>query len=1253
MMDSRQSGAVLSGKLRAKLRPMRLNSQNMQPREGTGLQRLRQQTIYFGEAPSSGGPLRRQAREWQETEEQRLSDTQVKNVLHRVTHGQKNRQLGETKEELERIKCRVDATVEAYEESSRQVFDSYKSRTSMTFLEDLDQLEGLLSNVLDRKRYEQQVTVFIVGFQETCDQQEQVLTQLQEFFSKNSRFPSDYEETVDRDVLDFDDSTEKVQEALLSAENATQRMLELSKEMMSYLSILDSKGTKKGRKRIEKSLNQAKDDVNQLTEKLLAAYKGMEQNDENLKALLKQNEIKTLESQHFRTHAAATKRMLETFQQDWEVQRTLLQRQVATAAARAQETEEAHRQAIAQVESLTRLAEEQAKQLEAVGAFPHTGQVLTAKWHPEEPQVYESRDDAGKESPLALRAECEQPIPLPSPEEKTPDRKSSEKSSPRGDSRLPAESPKSPLCDISPSLGSPASTTSVAPRRGGTHGRPGEAAVSPRCGSEPSGSPTSHGAVGARSEEGSQSERSNPSPVAEERLPEEATRLADDPKDWVLTSSALSAVARVHELENEITGLMESKQREVKALKEELRCSNASWEKERHSLKEKVNQMVQLQKFAQKDFQRSAENSQTAVCSWNAWTHMKSDALMRENSSSAGTKYEQSSSTLTGETTAPFAQDCPSSGMHGKTEALVPAVEPVYQEFLKVYSCTMNLKDNVVELLVNREMASAASGLQVVQHLAVGAAEDLFVQAQSMSSSIQTILNETTGVIISLLNEATIAMESLPQQRGKMLEDDTHDLTLGCEDPCFHRDCELPNAGSVQGSVNVTEDGLKITSSLEMISSFGSTQRVFRSTSVFGDSSDENSVKQFPVSNVKVVYPALGIEEPQSSEGFLQERVHFLEQKLEGKQLELDEERERNLKLVAELRKQIRALQRSALGDNACSPEDPTSTQIFESIVFFTRTDMEHNVRKLRRGFYNEKVQRGHCEDAMSAMEKIVAAQRKRLVMMTERYVEHVNMKRIRDNVSRNYSDSPPVCELLGRMETLQSKRHGHWSKQMAELSTSRMRAVEQLTRTLCDIEEESGLFLIRPYLSWASSVKSRNSKCKKMTHQPLAERRSNASNVFSTPPPSPAKSNAVSLQGHCESSLHVQGSWPSQGLHSSSLKLGNACKRGHGSSLSSLASSRCTSSTIADPHFHKRRLGKAPCQQHLVSPIPSPGGAKIPTGCQDDESRRLRIFINSGQTTACQATQLFFVKEKSSQRTLPPLHVLADLEPNKDTTPC
>ncbi|XP_075922757.1 uncharacterized protein LOC116939467 isoform X3 [Petromyzon marinus] len=1245
-MDSCQSEAVLSGQLHGKLRPMRLNSQNMQPREGMGLQRLRQ-TSYFGEAPSSGGPLRRRAREWQETEEQRVSDTQVKNALHRVIHAQKNRQLDETKEELERIKCRVDATVEAYEESSRQVFDSYKSRASMKFLEDLDQLEGLLSNVLDRKRYEQQVTVFIVGFQETCDQQEQVLTQLHEFFSKNSRFPSDYEETVDRDVLDFDDSTEKVQEALLSAENATQRMLDLSKEMMSYLSFLDSKGTKKGRKRIEKALNQAKDDVNQLTEKLLAAYKGMEQNDENLKALLKQNEIKTLESQHFRTHAIATKRTLETCQQDWEVQRTLLQRQVATAAARAQETEEAHCQATAQVESLMRLVEEQAKQLEqAVGAFPHAGQVLTAKWHPEEPQVYESRDDAGKESPLALRAECEQPIPLPLPEEETPGGKSSEKSSPRGDSRLAAESPKSPLCDVSPSppLGSPASTTRVAPRRGGTHGRPGEAAVSPRCGSEPSGSPTSLGAVGARSEEGSQSERSNPSPVAEERLPEEATRLADERKDW--------AMARVHELENEITGLMESKQREVKALKEELRCSNASWEKERHSLKKKVNQMVQLQKFAQKDFQRSAENSQTAVCSWNAWTHVESDAPMRENSSSAGTKYEQSSSPLAGETTAPFAQDCPSC-MHGKTEALVPAVEPVYQEFLKVYSCTMNFKDNVVELLVNRGMSSAASGFQLVRHLAVGAAEDPFVRAQSMSSSIQTILNETTGVIISLLSEATIAMESLPQQRGKMFEDDTHDLTLGCEDPCFHRDCELQNAGSVQGSVNVTEDGLKITSSLEMISSFGSTQRVLRSTSVFSDRLEENSVKQFPVSNVKVVFPALEMEEPQSSEGFLQERVHFLEQELVGKQLEFDEERERNLNLVAELRKQIRALQRSALGDNACSPEDPTSAQILESIVFFTRTDMEHNVRKLRRGFYNKKVQRGHCEDAMSAMEKIVVAQRKRLVLMAERYVEHVSMKRIRDNVSRNFGDSRPVCDLLERMETMQSKRHRHWSKQMAELSASRMRAVEQLTRTLCDIEEESGLFLIRPYLFWISSVKSRNSKCKKVMHQPLVERRSNASNVFSTPPPSPAKSNAVSLQGHGGSSLHVQGSWLSQGLHSSSLKLGNACKRGHGSSLSSLASSRCTSSTIADPHFHKRSLQKAPCQQHLVSPRLSPDGAKIPTGCQDDEGRRLRIFINSGQTTACQAMQLSFVKEKRSQRTLPPLHVLADLEPNKDMAPC
>ena len=64
---------------------------------------------------------------------------------------------------------------------------------------------------------------------------------------------------------------------------------------------------------------------------------------------------------------------------------------------------------------------------------------------------------------------------------------------------------------------------------------------------------------------------------------------------------------------------------------------------------------------------------------------------------------------------------------------------------------------------------------------------------------------------------------------------------------------------------------------------------------------------------------------------------------------------------------------------------------------------------------------------------------------------------------------SDHVYNLQERMEQLQRVRAGKWSEKMAEMSQIRSRLGNEITSTLNEIEESSGIFLLKPVYSYSS----------------------------------------------------------------------------------------------------------------------------------------------------------------------------------------
>lgn len=146
-------------------------------------------------------------------------------------------------------------------------------------------------------RYYQHITVFIVGIEEQLEERERLLHSLEEFFLEtqagNTR---QMLEEVAAEEVDFDEATLGLESALRTAQGAAERLLEIKREMGQLFTIMATyPDTKKGRKKLDKALMKAQEEVQSLTGTLQTVQSELEQTKEKCSQLQKAAEAKGTE----------------------------------------------------------------------------------------------------------------------------------------------------------------------------------------------------------------------------------------------------------------------------------------------------------------------------------------------------------------------------------------------------------------------------------------------------------------------------------------------------------------------------------------------------------------------------------------------------------------------------------------------------------------------------------------------------------------------------------------------------------------------------------------------------------------------------------------------------------------------------------------------------------------------------------------------------------------------------------------------
>ncbi|KAK2171485.1 hypothetical protein NP493_1060g01039 [Ridgeia piscesae] len=136
----------------------------------------------------------------------------------------------------------------------------------------------------------------------------------------------------------------------------------------------------------------------------------------------------------------------------------------------------------------------------------------------------------------------------------------------------------------------------------------------------------------------------------------------------------------------------------------------------------------------------------------------------------------------------------------------------------------------------------------------------------------------------------------------------------------------------------------------------------------------------------------------------------------------------------------------------------------------FTRLDSERNAKVMKRAVNEQKLEYDKYKKAVSTMDTYVSLPAQRFAYLVRKYVHHRRMRVVEDNVRLRRADlDDEVYMTLGKMESLQNERARKWEEKMDRLGDQRQQLANMLMQTLDSIEEESGIFLIKPMFAYKS----------------------------------------------------------------------------------------------------------------------------------------------------------------------------------------
>ncbi|XP_071825507.1 uncharacterized protein [Apostichopus japonicus] len=235
-------------------------------------------------------------------------DSPAQVVLDKTLKAQADRRAEETKYELNKIQARVDQTMAAFELNEQLLEDN----KAAYFVPDLLELEKVIGDAIQKRKYQQHVMIFVVSFEEATEQKLKLLNQINDFFTIYINNIDEKDLQPKAAEVDLEEVSISVQEALATADMATQKLSEINQEIVTYVEKLHSgKALTKSKKKLEKALLQAKDDIMGLTEKLMGAQAEIEDKEDQMTKLYKQIDLKNLETMKYKNVAENAKKKLE------------------------------------------------------------------------------------------------------------------------------------------------------------------------------------------------------------------------------------------------------------------------------------------------------------------------------------------------------------------------------------------------------------------------------------------------------------------------------------------------------------------------------------------------------------------------------------------------------------------------------------------------------------------------------------------------------------------------------------------------------------------------------------------------------------------------------------------------------------------------------------------------------------------------------------------------------------------------------
>ena len=233
----------------------------------------------------------------------------AKLVLVKAEEAQRNRKQAETRIALEKIHDRVKCTLNDFEGPFDKERKRLDSEVNLELVDDPAKLYELLSDSRLRSKYQQNLTVFIVGYEEKCETREKVLGSLNEFFEESqSGGTQRMLDELEAEEVNFDDVTSGLESAMDTAQNAAERLIKIKKDMSQLIAIVAAfPDTKKGRKKMEKALLKAQEEVEELSSSLEEVKGELEMSQEKCGHLQKQIEVKSQECAKLRPLADKTK----------------------------------------------------------------------------------------------------------------------------------------------------------------------------------------------------------------------------------------------------------------------------------------------------------------------------------------------------------------------------------------------------------------------------------------------------------------------------------------------------------------------------------------------------------------------------------------------------------------------------------------------------------------------------------------------------------------------------------------------------------------------------------------------------------------------------------------------------------------------------------------------------------------------------------------------------------------------------------